>query len=301
MNELSESQCDKLDQILNMFGMEEHIDADKVLSVEPNERKANALLDFLVKKGFIIRIGEAIGRTLPLIINIEPAAELFIDNGGFMANFKNKRVTIVGEPTIVNIHNSGNNNVINTGSNSSITAQLKPTTDTKVMSNTLATADPSPYLESDLQFHGSGRTNEGYSHKNPIEIDEEGQGVHVIGFANKPIIFWLLDWSYLLTIHNNSSYPAYNVNVDVISVQQFSRLTKPNKINNLQPGCQLQLEAEFKCRLESTHVEADELLRPRIPTALNGLCLQITYLDEMRRQHVTIVTIEDQEVNNVKK
>ena len=51
MDELSEGQCEKLDKILNMFGDEDQLDADKVLAIEPNDRKASALLDLLVKKG----------------------------------------------------------------------------------------------------------------------------------------------------------------------------------------------------------------------------------------------------------
>lgn len=291
MNDLSESQCEKLDQILNMFGDEDHLDADKVLTIEPNDRKASALLDVLVRKGFIVRVGETIGRNLPLIVNIEPAAELFIENGGFMTDLK-KRQT--GAATVVNIHNNGHNNVINTGNHSTIAAEYKHAIDKDK-------AEPGPYLEADLRYHDSGRHSDGYSTKNPLEIDENGQQYYNVGYAVKPIIHWNLDWNYLLIIHNNSSYPAYNIKVDFLSDQQFTKLKKPDKINNLQPGDNLKLEAGYECRIESTHVEADELLRPRIPKALNGLCLQITYLDEGRRQHVTLVNIEDQEIVNVKK
>lgn len=291
MNELSESQSEKLDQILNIFGNDDQIDADKVLAIEPNDRKASALLDVLVKKGFIVRVGETIERNLPLIINLEPAAELFIERGGFMASFKKQQI---GTAKIVNIHNNGHNNVINTGNHSSITAESRKTVD-------LEKIELGPYLEAELIYQDSGRRNDGYSTKNLLETDENGQSYYNLGFAIKPIIHWRLDWNYSLIIHNNSSYPAYNIKVDFTSEQQFTNLKKPDKINNLQPGSNLRLDARYESYIESTHVEADKLLRPRIPKVLNGLCLQITYLDERRRQHITLLTIEDQEIINIKK
>lgn len=291
MDELSEGQCEKLDKILNMFGDEDQLDADKVLAIEPNDRKASALLDLLVKKGFIIRVGETEERNLPLIINLEPAAYLFIENGGFMAIFKKRQTETA---TIVNIHNNGHNNVINTGNHSSVAAEFSKKVDADK-------TELGPHLEAELIYLDSGRRNTAYSTKNPIETDENGQSYYNLGFAIKPIIHWRLKWNYWLTVHNNSSYPAYNVKIDFISGQQFTNLTKLDKINNLQPGGNFRLDARYESYIESTSVEADEILSPRIPKALNGLCLQITYLDERRKNHITIITIDGQEVINIKK
>ncbi|NCD71842.1 hypothetical protein [Mucilaginibacter agri] len=299
MNDLSENQCQQLDQILNMFGNNDHLDADKILTIEPSDRKASALLDVLVKKGFITRVGETIDRHLPLIIHLEPSTELFLENGGFMANFK-KQQTYTNTPTIVNIHNNGHNNVINTGDHSSIAAEFKKMAYADKMGNDAEISNLGPYLEADLRYHRKGRSNNGYSAKNSLEIDETGRPFYNIGFAIKPIIHWCLDWKYLLIIHNNSTYPAYNIKLDFISQQQFSKLEQPDKINNLQPGGNLPLNAEYECHIESTHVEADEILYPKIPRALNGLCLQISYLDERRKQHITFSTIADQEIVNIK-
>ena len=285
MNDLTENQSNKLDQILKLFGNEESLDADKVLEIEPNDRMASALLDILVTKGLIVRVGEAIGRNLPIIINIEPKAELFKENGGFTAQFHQKRAT----SSVVNIYTDGNHNVINAGNDNTLAVGKHTEHNEQI-----------PFIEADLKHQSSGRRNHGYSDKNPTEI-VDGQPVYVVGFGNNPIVYWQLDWQLLLVLHNNSSYPAYNVKIEMISEQKFTRLGKLERINNLQPGSNFELEAQYESRIESTHVEADALLEHKIPEALNGLTLQVTYRDEKHRQHITLVTIEDGEVVSIKK
>lgn len=154
----------------------------------------------------------------------------------------------------------------------------------------------SPYLEVDLRYNSSGRWNEGYSYKNPREVGENGEEVMIIGFDTDPIIYWKLDWEYSLFIYNNSSYPAYNIQVDQISNHQFSQISRLPKINNLQQMGKLELTAEYISRMEGIYKEADEYLKHRIPEALDGLQLQITYLDEKRENHTTLVTIKGQDV-----
>jgi hypothetical protein len=157
-----------------------------------------------------------------------------------------------------------------------------------------------PYLEVDLRYNSSGRTNLGYSNKNPVENDERGNPVMVINFGMKPIIHWKLDWEYTLFIYNNSSYPAFNINVEPDSENQFLRLTELPKINNLQPMGKLELSAEYEDFIESSHEKPDEILKNRVPDALNNLRLKISYLDESRNEHITIVTIKGQELINEK-
>ncbi|TCC99757.1 hypothetical protein EZ449_21330 [Pedobacter frigidisoli] len=154
----------------------------------------------------------------------------------------------------------------------------------------------SPYLEVDLRYNSSGRWNEGYSYKNPREVGENGEEVMIIGFDTDPIIYWKLDWEYSLFIYNNSSYPAYNIQVDQISNHQFSQISRLPKINNLQQMGKMELTAEYISRMEGIYKEADEYLKHRIPEALDGLQLQITYLDEKRETHTTLVTIKGQDV-----
>ena len=298
MNDLNESQCGKLDQILRLFSEEDSIEADKILAIEPNQRKANALVDILARRQFVTRVGEAIGRELPIILNLNPIADIFIENGGFSSEFKKQQLLFGGKSTVINIHTTGHGNTINTGDNAAIAAEVRVNQSEKQKEGD---PEPGPYLEADLRYNNSGRSNEGYSDKNPIEIDEQGNAAYIVGFASKPIIHWRLDWEYTLFIHNNSSYPAFNIKVEQVTGQKFTTLSKLPKINNLQPMANLELAAEFEDYMESTNVEADLELKPRIPAALNGLCLQLTYLDEKRIEHITLVTIEGQEIISTKK
>ncbi|TWR25492.1 hypothetical protein FPZ42_12905 [Mucilaginibacter achroorhodeus] len=50
-----------------------------------------------------------------------------------------------------------------------------------------------PFLDADLRYNSSGRRSQGYSNKNPVEKDKNGNPVMIIGFATKPIIHWKLN------------------------------------------------------------------------------------------------------------
>lgn len=154
----------------------------------------------------------------------------------------------------------------------------------------------SPFLEVDLRYNSSGRRNEGYSNNNPTEVGENGERIMVISFATEPVIYWRLDWEYSLFIYNNSSFPAFNINVEQISGQQFNRISKLPNINNLQQMGKLELSAQYIERMEGNHKEADEILKDRIPVSLDGLKLRISYLDEKRKEHATIMEIQGQNI-----
>lgn len=157
-----------------------------------------------------------------------------------------------------------------------------------------------PFLEADLRYNSSGRCNEGYSYKNPTELDEFGNAVMIIGFANSPIIYWKLDWEFSLLIYNNSTQPVFNIRINPLTNITFSKLAKLPKINNLLPIDKIEISAEFNSRIEGNYVEADALLANRIPIALDGLQLEISYLDEQRNEHKTIMTINGQDIINTR-
>ncbi|TWR25491.1 hypothetical protein FPZ42_12900 [Mucilaginibacter achroorhodeus] len=60
----------------------------------------------------------------------------------------------------------------------------------------------------------------------------------------------------------------------------------------------LEISAEFDYFIEGTHLEADDILEGKIPELLEGLSLKITYQDEQRNEHVTQVSIRNQEIFN---
>lgn len=62
----------------------------------------------------------------------------------------------------------------------------------------------------------------------------------------------------------------------------------------------LDLEAIYSMHLESTHVEADELMLMQIPKQIEGLRLKITYQNESRDTLVKYATIKNNEMVNSK-
>jgi len=154
-----------------------------------------------------------------------------------------------------------------------------------------------PFLEADLIRSFWGRSNRGYSYKNPIE---EHEGMMVMVPGNEPIIFWNMHWLYSLTIHNNSSTPAYNISIKDAGETNFTFLTELNNVNNLPPYQSLDLEARYEHMIESTYKEADKILEEKIPGILNGLRLEISYHDDRRNLHTTYVRILDGKIYNQK-
>ncbi len=173
-------------------------------------------------------------------------------------------------------------------------------TDIQNIDIAIAANGPKPFLELDLIWTGGSRSPRGYSDKNPTEIDENGRLVTVIGAGIKPIILWAMDWRFDLKIYNNSSYPAFNVKIESIGQVGFSNLEELNRINNIEPlGC-INLKAGYNQYVEGVHTVADAILSYKIPENLEGLILRVTYLDELRNEHITLMKVENNEVINVK-
>ncbi len=150
-----------------------------------------------------------------------------------------------------------------------------------------------PYLEFELSRSLWGRSNEGYSQKNPIEI-HDGQPFMVAG--ENPIIFWRLQWTYVLSIHNNSTLPAYNITIESVGENYLTTMPKLRSKNNLPPFQSMELDAKYQYVIEGTHGEADEILKDNIPERLNGMTLKITYEDDERNSHTMIAAVKNKEL-----
>jgi hypothetical protein len=160
----------------------------------------------------------------------------------------------------------------------------------------LAKAREFPRLEAELIWHGTSRIPRGYSSKNPKEVDENGRTITII--TGKPIIFWDLSWRFEVIIHNNASYPAFNVKVKSIGTNHFDQLDVLPEVNNIPSLNKVVLKAELHHFVESDHTVADDILKPKIPQKLNGLILEISYQNENRENAHTIVKVEDQKLIN---
>lgn len=154
-----------------------------------------------------------------------------------------------------------------------------------------------PILEADLLGGGRSRSPRGYSNKNPIEM-HDGQLVMLPGL--KPIIHWALGWRYKLTIINNSIYPAYNVKIESIGGTHFSEIPPIQKVNNIAPLQSMDLDVKFNDWIESDHEAADALIKPKYPVKFENLILKLTYEDEDRDTHHTLVRFIQGEIENEK-
>lgn len=150
-----------------------------------------------------------------------------------------------------------------------------------------------PFIEADLIWSNSQRWNKGYSYKN-----KELYGNVIVLGENKPIIIWNLVWNFKIALYNNSRFPAFNVKIEQVAGTNFSSIDSLSKINNLPPYADLELRASFEDYLEGTHLEADELIKPKVPEIIQGLQMRLTYNDENGTEHATIFTINGDEFNN---
>jgi hypothetical protein len=146
-----------------------------------------------------------------------------------------------------------------------------------------------PFIEADLIWSSSQRLNIGYSSKN-----QEIYGNTIVIGENKPIIFWTLVWNFKIALYNNSRFPAFNIKIEQVGNGQFNYIDQLPKINNLPPYADLELRAELESFIEGTHVEADRLIKNKIPTIMNEFKLKISYNDEQGKEHISIVTIDNE-------
>jgi hypothetical protein len=115
----------------------------------------------------------------------------------------------------------------------------------------------------------------------------------LIGNQNNPIIHWELNWDVQLKIHNQSSYPAFNIKIEKQNKKWFTRFDHLPPINSLAPLDVLSLDAEYQSSIEAVYTEADELLKSRIPNALNGLIIKVTYQNQQKKLFETKFKLEN--------
>lgn len=118
---INEIQSQKLDRILSAFCEEEYLDIKDILDIEPIERKANGLIEVLKNRGLVTRMGDTEENLLPMMLYLDPSADFFIENGGFVSEFhrnSSNQEYLTRNQIIIN--STGNDNIINTGDNTII-------------------------------------------------------------------------------------------------------------------------------------------------------------------------------------
>jgi len=153
-----------------------------------------------------------------------------------------------------------------------------------------------PYIEADLVYTSGARLTHGYSRKNPLKTDKEGNFYYDV--SEKPIIHWELVWRYKFVLYNHSNLPAINIRLDSIGDMFFNKIQNLPKVNNLPPLSHLELETSFNYFFEGTGIEADRILKPRIPNIFADMQIRIAYYDTAGDQYFTLVTFQNNEIVN---
>ena len=152
-----------------------------------------------------------------------------------------------------------------------------------------------PFIEADLLWSHAGRFNRGFSGKNIEKFT-----VNVIPCGEYPIIFWDLEWNFSFVLHNNSKYPAFNLKLEPLGTIKFSYMSDLHKINNIPPYSSIDLDTKFNDYLEGTSIEADEIIKSKIPEKLNGLQIKMRYEDEDRKEHNSMIEIKNGEIYTIR-
>lgn len=148
------------------------------------------------------------------------------------------------------------------------------------------------HIDVDLIYTGSSRANRGYSEKN-----RDIYGDNPIFVGSPMIIHWGLRWYLSLVLYNNSEYPAYNIKI-IPHGENISFVPLP-KINNVPALASIDVEASYSESFEGTNVEADELIKHKIPKAIVGSTFEISFTDETRVSHTSTFVITDDGIETV--
>jgi hypothetical protein len=88
--ELDRFEYEMLDAVLEAFGQHDSLTREQVLDIfDYDEDYAASMIGFLESKGLIV----SVGNRLPLVINKEPKAVTFLENGGFV-NSKEEEIEL---------------------------------------------------------------------------------------------------------------------------------------------------------------------------------------------------------------
>jgi hypothetical protein len=151
-----------------------------------------------------------------------------------------------------------------------------------------------PIIEVDITGASRSRYQNGASAKNPFEM-YEGQRRYM-----NPVIFhWVLSWNFKLIILNNSSYPAYNLQIENIGQVQLDEFKNLPRKNNLSPHNSIEIDLVYTENIECDAKSADSILKPRFPEKFADLVLRINCVDEQRSTNFsTLVQFEEGEIIN---
>ena len=152
-----------------------------------------------------------------------------------------------------------------------------------------------PFIEADLIWAGGSREFLHYSEEN----FKPGQP-RILRAEDDHIAHYRLDFRFNLILHNHSSVPAFNVKAVQTKGHRLDIITKLNRKNNVASLANIDLRVTSIKFFKGYHFNADELIGADIPDILLDCELEISYLDEHRKEYKTIVTFTKDGIHSVR-
>jgi hypothetical protein len=137
-----------------------------------------------------------------------------------------------------------------------------------------------PKLILHKQKNNWGRSPKGYTADNSQIIR--------VGIDN-PEKYWELEWKYQLEIRNNSSEPAYYIEIKYSNLPPKTEVKgQIGKIEPLTPHEKRIFEIKLIQHINGTHIEADNYLKINADILTEKLIITLKYKDESGTSYYTI-------------
>ena len=150
-----------------------------------------------------------------------------------------------------------------------------------------------PYLEAELRLSMGGQ----YLLGSGVDIQKTNRL-----YGNKPISpfdairNYRQEWIYEIIIYNNSSVPAYNI--ELVNKSNLNYIEKLPKVNNIPPLGSIKLKAHFEKLFDGTGKESSEIISNPVPLDLIGNKVILKYYGDKRDELKTILKIGEEGFKN---
>ncbi|MFV0584280.1 MAG: hypothetical protein ACK5N4_19805 [Parabacteroides gordonii] len=139
----------------------------------------------------------------------------------------------------------------------------------------------SPFVDIDFVNIVYGRIPHGYSSKNLKQMQDVYPSTYDF------IQNWTLYWEFSMILYNNSDVSCYDLSLIPIVDKGLKIKTNISRVNHIDRLENITLDVRYEMSFEGTHLEADALLYPKIPEALDGTRYLIKYVDSNRIENVS--------------
>ncbi len=149
-----------------------------------------------------------------------------------------------------------------------------------------------PILEAEIRFASGGQTNNGF---NFAATFKEHGGKGPISPLQKLYNF-TQHWHYQLVIYNNSTKPAFNIQLNNNSPLTY--IEKVSKVNNLAPLESMKVDIHLDKPFVGMGKDSSKIIKAFVPKDLIDKTVELKYLNENRDEIVSILTFEEDGISN---